>query len=577
MTERSTGVVDEDLLSSVFYDIAQLLESGEDSEARVVRVLQRLRSLVPYARCALLEALPGCAPRLVTLDETPPGERDRLMVVTTALLDRIVVASEHALEPPSAPGLYMAVPLVGLDQVVGVLFVEGAAYSEAHVRRLSVVAAKLAAYFSLLAAAALEAERSRQLEQARELAETANRAKDVFLALVSHELRAPLNTILVWADALRSSETRDGERLRAFEAIVRSVRAEVRLIEDLLDLSCIANATLRLELRALEPAKLIQAALGVLLPRAEQKSIRLEANLDESVAPLIADAQRLSQVVANLIANAIKFTPAGGRVEVRLERAGMLARIQVLDTGSGIHPEVLPHVFERFSTADGSSTRAHGGLGLGLALVKELVELHGGHVRAESPGEMRGATFTVDLPLPEATARSIVYPERRTRRGHRRASGGTLPPPTANDQRELTGVRVLLVDDDQDTREVLQFVLESQGAVVSVAASAVEALEVLESSMPNVLLSDIAMPGATGCDLMRTIMARKGIRTPAAAALSVYARDPERREALASGFQLLLAKPIDPAVLIRTVRDLAHARAARGSDPPPDSKAHAGE
>ncbi len=577
MTERSNGVVDEDLLSSVFYDIAQVLESAEDSKARVIRVLQRLRALVPYERCALLEALPGRAPRLVTLDETAPAERNRLLVVTTALLDRIVVASEHALEPPSAPGWHMAVPLVGLDQVVGVLFVEGAAYSEAHVRRLSVVAAKLAAYFSLLAAAALEAERSRQLEQALELAETANRAKDEFLALASHELRAPLNTILVWADALRSNETREGERLRAFEAIVRSVRAEVRLIEDLLDLSCIANATLRLELRALEPAKLIQAALRVLLPRAEQKSIRLEANLDESVAPLIADAQRLRQVVANLIANAIKFTPAGGRVEVRLARAGMLARIQVLDTGPGIHPEVLPHVFERFRTADGSSTRAHGGLGLGLALVKELVELHGGHVWAESAGEMRGATFTVDLPLPEATARSVVYPERRPRRGHRRTSGGTPPPPIANDQRQLTGIRVLLVDDDKDTREVLQFVLASQGAVVSVAASAVEALAVLESSMPNVLLSDIAMPGATGCDLMRTIMARKGIRTPPAAALSVYARDPELREALASGFQLLLAKPIDPAVLIQTVRDLARASAARGSDPPPHSKAHAGE
>ncbi|HEY6724538.1 MAG TPA: HAMP domain-containing sensor histidine kinase, partial [Polyangiaceae bacterium] len=476
MTERSNGVVDEDLLSSVFYDIAQVLESAEDSKARVIRVLQRLRALVPYERCALLEALPGRAPRLVTLDETAPAERNRLLVVTTALLDRIVVASEHALEPPSAPGWHMAVPLVGLDQVVGVLFVEGAAYSEAHVRRLSVVAAKLAAYFSLLAAAALEAERSRQLEQALELAETANRAKDEFLALASHELRAPLNTILVWADALRSNETREGERLRAFEAIVRSVRAEVRLIEDLLDLSCIANATLRLELRALEPAKLIQAALRVLLPRAEQKSIRLEANLDESVAPLIADAQRLRQVVANLIANAIKFTPAGGRVEVRLARAGMLARIQVLDTGPGIHPEVLPHVFERFRTADGSSTRAHGGLGLGLALVKELVELHGGHVWAESAGEMRGATFTVDLPLPEATARSVVYPERRPRRGHRRTSGGTPPPPIANDQRQLTGIRVLLVDDDKDTREVLQFVLASQGAVVSVAASAVEAL-----------------------------------------------------------------------------------------------------
>ena len=423
-----------------------------------------------------------------------------------------------------------------------------------------------------MSAAALEAQRARQLEPARKLAEAANRAKDEFLALVSHELRTPLNTILVWADALRSSDIRESERLRAFDAIVRSVRAEVRLIDDLLDLSCIAKASLRLELRALAPAKLIQAALGVMQPRAEQKSIRLEAKLDESVAPLIADPERLRQVVANLIANAIKFTPAGGRVEVRLERAGMLARIQVLDTGSGIHPQVLPSLFERFCTADASSTRAHGGLGLGLALVKDLVELHGGQVRAESPGEMQGATFTVDLPLAEPSATSAgaaALPLRRRRHDRGRAPHASTSRRAPEDEPELAGVRVLLVDDDKDICEVLQFVLESQGAVVNVAASAAEALAAIERSMPNVLLSDIAMPGATGCDLMRTIVARKGKRTPPAAALSSYARGQELREALACGFQVLLTKPIDPMVLINAVRDLARARAVRGSDPAP--------
>jgi len=304
-------------------------------------------------------------------------------------------------------------------------------------------------------------------------------------------------------------------------------------------------------------------------PRAEQKSIRLEANLDESVAPLIADPERLSQVIANLITNAIKFTPAGGRVEVRLERAGTLARIQVLDTGSGIHPEVLPNIFERFSTADRSSTRAEGGLGLGLALVKDLVELHGGHVRAESPGALQGATFTVDLPLARAPATSAgpaASPRRwrRPERGH----DDSPPPPGHEDERTLAGVRVLLVDDDKDTCEVLQFVLQSQGAVVCVAASAAEALAVIEGWMPNVLLSDIAMPGETGHDLMRTIVARQGNRSPPAAALSSYIHGQELQEALASGFRILLTKPIDAAVLISAVRDLARATATRGSDPP---------
>lgn len=571
MTEPQNAAVDEDVLTSVFYDIAQVLESGEDSEARVIRVLEGLRSLVPYEHCAVLEALPGREQRLVTLDATLPSERDRLLGVMTALLERLVAANEQALEPPSAPGLHMAVPLVGLDQVVGVLFVEGAAYSEAHVRRLSVVAAKLAAYFSLLSAVALEKERAHQLEQSRELAEAANRAKDEFLALVSHELRTPLTTILVWADALRSSDTCESERLRAFEAIVRGVRAEVRLIDDLLDLSCVADASPRLDLRALEPAKLIEAALTVLRPRAEQKSIRLEATLDESVAPLIADPERLSQVVANLIANAIKFTPAGGRIQVRLERVGVLARIQVLDTGAGIRAEALPTLFERFHVVDAASTRAHGGMGIGLALVKDLVELHGGHVRAESPGEMQGATFTVDLPLAGATAtriRPMVPPERRSRRHRRRQSSIPPPPSMAQDERALAGVRVLLVDDDKDICEVLQFVLESRGAVVSVAASVVGALAALESSMPDVLLSDIAMPGGTGYDLMRAIVAARGTRAPPAVALSAYTRGHEQREALASGFQMVLTKPIDPAALINAVRDLARSRAAPGNDPP---------
>jgi signal transduction histidine kinase/ActR/RegA family two-component response regulator len=541
-------------LSRTLYDIAQILESAEDSEARVIRVLERLRSLVPYEQCAVLDAQPGRERRLITAPGTPPAEQAALTATITAMLRRLVDDHGHDERAPSKPAkMHLAVPLVGLDEVVGVLFVRSAegAYEEKHVRALSVVAAELAAYFSMLRARALEAERTRQLEEARQAAETANRAKDEFLALVSHELRTPLTTILGWADALRSQNTIEADRTRAFEAIERSVHAQAKLIEDLLDLSGVATASLRLDLRAVEPARLIKAAILALQPRAEQKSIRLEAVLDESVTPLIADPHRLSQIVANLVANAIKFTPRGGQVEVRLERAGVLARIRVIDSGSGISPEVLPHLFEPFYQADRSSTRRHGGLGVGLALVKDLVELHGGQVHAESPGPEKGATFTVELPLAAAASSTPGQAE--------------APEGGPGDRRALAGIRVLVVDDDSDICEVLQFVLESQGAVVTVAASAADALASLERSMPDVLLSDIAMPGESGYDLMRKIVAREGGSALPAAALSAYAQGQDRQAALAAGFQMQLAKPVDAETLIAAVAALAGRRGAGGS------------
>lgn len=541
-------------LNRTFYDIAQILESAEDSEARVVRVLERLRALVPYERCAVLEAQRGSERRLFTAPGTPPAERATLMATSTELLRQLLEDHGQAEEAPAKPaGMHLAVPLIGLDEVVGVLFAQRAegAYEEQHVRDLSVVAAELAAYFSMLHARGLEAERTRQLEEARQAAETANRAKDEFLALVSHELRNPLNTILLSADALRSEESREPDRTRTYEAIERSVRAQAKLIEDLLDLSGVATASLRLDLRAVEPAGVIKAAVLALQPRAEEKSIRLEAVLDESVTPLIADPHRLSQIVANLVANAIKFTPHGGHVEIRLERAGVLARIRVIDSGPGISPEVLPHLFEPFYQADCSTTRTHGGLGVGLALVKDLIELHGGQVHAESPGQDKGATFTVELPL-AAAAPSAPAP-------------AEAPEGARRDERALAGIRVLVVDDDRDICEVLQFVLESRGAVVTVAASAAEALAALERSMPDVLLSDVAMPGGSGYDLMRKIVARDGARALPAAALSAYARGQDRQEALAAGFQMQLAKPVDAETLIAAVATLAGRRGGSGS------------
>lgn len=547
MTLKSQEDSGGESISRAFYDIAQLLESAENSETRVVRVLERLRTLVPYERCAVLEALPEREPRLITAPSTPPAERAELKATINALLARFLAPAEQLGEEPKSSRLHLAVPLIGLGDVLGVLYVHSTdgAYQERHLRALSVVAAKLAAYFSLLHALGQATERTQQLTQARNAAETANRAKDEFLALVSHELRTPLNSILAWTDTLRASATAGAERARAADAIEGCVRTQVKLIADLLDLSCVVAATLRLDLRAVEPAELIRTALHSLQPQVLQKSIRLDVNLDESATPLLADPRRLSQIVVNLVANAIKFSPHGGQVEVRLERVGVLARIRVIDKGSGIRPDVLSKLFEPFKQVDGSITRAHAGMGIGLALVKDLVALHGGQVRAESLGEQRGATFTVELPLAGAEQAPSTGTDK---------TGSERPEPRA-----LTGIRVLVVDDDRDIAEVFQFVLEAQGAIVTVVASAAEALAVLLHSTPDVLLSDLAMPGESGFDLMRMIVARKGSGAPPAAAISAGAPGQSLQAALASGFRMLLEKPIDPQALVSAVASLARA------------------
>jgi signal transduction histidine kinase/CheY-like chemotaxis protein len=556
MTFGSDAIVNESA-SQAYYDIAQLLESAEDSEARVMRVLARLRSLVPYERCALLDAPNGVEPRLIAPAETPPSTRAALEVATLTLLRRLVDPSAPSEEEPKLSGARLAVPLVGLDRVVGILLVEhgDGEYEEAHLRALSVVAAKLAAYLSMLRAFKREVARTAELARAKLAAEAADRAKDEFLALVSHELRTPLTAIMAWSDALRSNQTPESDRLRAVEGIQRAVRAQAKLVTDLLDLAGTAAATLRLDLHALDPAQLIKDAISTLTSRAKQKSIKLEVKLDESIRPLLGDPYRLSQVVVSLVGNAIKFTPAGGHVEVHLEREGLLARIRVLDSGAGIDAAALPKLFEPFSSLDSSTTREQDGLGVGLALVKDLVELHGGHVSVESPGARQGSTFTVVLPLAEA---GIAAAELTPPSAARGADGHET-------QRPLHGIRVLVVDDDRDIGEVLQFVLKAQGAIVSVAHSATEALASLARSMPDVLLSDLAMPGGSGYELMRSIVAREGPKAPPAAALSAYAPGQDLREALSAGFQMLLEKPIDSETLIKAVTALATNAGARAT------------
>jgi len=555
MTTRRRKAAGRQPLGRTLYDMAQVLESAEGSEERVLHVVKLLRQLVPYDQCVLLEAQPGREPRLVVVPGATTDERALLTETLMSLFGQLLENRERAPEVPRRrSGAHLAIPLIGLDEVIGVFLVRGAegAYQARHLRALSVVGAKLAAYFMMLRARAEEAERTRQLEESRQAAEAANRAKDEFLALVSHELKAPLTSTLTWVHVMRSKDLGEAERARAVETIERNLRAQAKLVDDLLDLSCIAPAEVRLDLRAVKPASLIKAAVEDLRPRAEERSIRLKAALDQSLR-LLVDPDRLDHVVAILLTNAIKSTPDGGHVEVHLQRAGAHARIQVTDSGKGISPEFLPHLFERFHPGEGSNPRADGGVGLGLAIVKHLVERHGGRVRAESAGAEKGATFTIELPLAGAASGVRPRPE-------------APDAPEREQERALTGIRVLIVDDDAEIRDALKFLLERYGAEVAAAGSAAEALAALERSMPNVLLSDVALRGESGYELMRKVAAREGGRALPAAALSGFSREQDRQRALAAGFRMHLEKPIEPEALIAAVARLAGRMVTKDSE-----------
>jgi signal transduction histidine kinase/ActR/RegA family two-component response regulator len=397
---------------------------------------------------------------------------------------------------------------------------------------------------------------------ARAAAEAASLTKDEFLATLSHELRTPLNGIVGWASLLRSG-TLKGERLaRALASIERNAGAQARLIDDLLDVSAIISGKMRLEIRPLYLTPVIEAALDAVRPAAEAKSIHLEAACDALAGAVPGDADRLQQVVWNLLSNSVKFTPRGGTVRVCLERSEGQARIVVSDTGRGIAPEFLEHVFEPFRQADGSSTRSHRGLGLGLAIVRRLVELHGGQVRAESGGPGRGARFTVEIPSGEPLVERRQTPVDG-------AAGGGFP---GVFRLSLDGLRVLVVDDEPDFRDLLVTLLEERGAAVHAAASAAEALRTLPSLRPDVLLSDIAMPDVDGYELirrLRALPAESGGRVPAVA-LTAYARAEDRRRVLLSGFNMYLAKPVDPEELVAVVASLGGrlGEEALGTAPP---------
>jgi PAS domain S-box-containing protein len=397
----------------------------------------------------------------------------------------------------------------------------------------------------------VEAERENLLirEQA------ANRLKDEFLAVVSHELRTPLNAINGWAHMLLSGTMDAAAQVQALQSIRRQVRSQNELINDLLDVARITSGKLRLELREVDPAKVIAAALDVVSPAAEAKQIALVAEFDRSVTMLSADPNRLQQVIWNLLSNAIKFTPKGGRVEIRLGRTDSNIEIVVADTGQGITEDFLPYVFERFRQADVSTTRTHGGLGLGLAIVRHLVELHGGMVFAESLGKGKGATFTIRLPVRAIHTSSAKSAARKQEAEEPREI-------TFEDRDLLKGRKVLIVEDNSEDREVLSAELTHQGANVRASASAAEALTELEHFRPDVLVADIGLPGEDGYSLIRKIRAcsvEHGGLTPAIA-LTAYAGGADRQRAFEAGYQKHVAKPADPIELARTICHLASKR-----------------
>ncbi len=377
-------------------------------------------------------------------------------------------------------------------------------------------------------------------------AEKANRSKEEFLATISHELRTPLNAVLGWATMLRRNKLDPDNFKRGIESIERNARSQAQLIEDLLDISRITSGKLRLDVKPIKLISVITGAIDSIQPAADAKGVQVEIILDPSVDQIDGDASRLQQVVWNCLSNAVKFTPTGGNVRVQLERHDSVARITVADTGAGIDPEFLPHVFGRFQQADGALTRSHSGLGLGLAIARHLVEIHGGTIEAASEGIGKGSTFTVMLPLS---------------RGNKTAGSGELKLPATEQAAaellpNLGGLRILIIDDEADTRDLVRIVLESCGADVITAGSAREGLESLAGWNPHVLICDIGMPEEDGYSVIRKVRASAESAGLPAIALTAYVRVEDRMRALEAGYQMFLPKPVEAEELRSTVANL---------------------
>jgi signal transduction histidine kinase/CheY-like chemotaxis protein len=448
-----------------------------------------------------------------------------------------VVSAEHGY-----PQMQQAVrisPLSNDDQIIGTLTIIEDVTER--VAREAELQAQIEARSRLLSSEKL----------ARNEAERANRLKDEFLATISHELRNPLNAILGWAHMLRLGKLTPANAERAVETIYRNAQSQAQLVADLLDVSRIISGKLRLNVSSVDLIGIVNAAIDSIRPSADAKSVRLQTTLDPAVGPISGDGDRLQQIVWNLLTNAVKFTPKGGRIHVKVERVDCHVEVTVSDSGVGISKEFLPYVFDRFRQADASSTRIHGGLGLGLSIVHQLVDLHGGSVSVASEGEGKGATFTISLPFVGVTSDQ--------------KEAETVNPAPSNEITTLDGVpslaglKVLVVDDEADTRELIREVLKECGAEVILSSSAAEALNAVEQHKPDILISDLGMPDEDGYSLItkiRALPAERGAHIPAAA-LTAYARAEDRMRVLRSGFQFHLPKPVDSAELVTVVASLA--------------------
>jgi PAS domain S-box-containing protein len=502
-----------------------------------VRTAEELAARYPVP----LEATTGVVNVLRT------GQSELYATISDALLVSHAVDEEHrrllrALSPRSA----MIVPLIAHGRVLGamtfVISESARVYEESDVRFAEEIARR--------SAIAIENARLYASEQnARKSADVANRAKDEFLAVVSHELRTPLNAIMGWSNMLLTSSSDESRRVRGLETIERNAVAMAQLIDDILDMSRVISGKMRLDVQAVQLDRIVEAAIESIKPAVEAKQLQVGSTIEPDVPPIIGDPARLQQVIWNVLSNAVKFTLRGGRVDVDVRRKGSVVQVAIRDTGKGIAPEFLPHIFEPFRQEDASYTRSRGGLGLGLAITRQLVELHGGRIEVFSAGDRQGATFTVSLPV---SAVSRLEESPRAARFRAQAKRVTEPPA------ELKGLRLLVVDDDPDARLLLRELLEDCGCKVRLAASADEALSELAAEPPDVLLSDIGMPKRDGYDLIRQVRALppdRGGDVPAAA-LTAYTSAEDRRRLLNAGYSMHVPKPVDPAELIAIVATL---------------------